>query len=56
MRGDWIYDWAMVELEYRAGPAPVVASARRPPKPWQGLRAALFPARRPERLRVAAER
>ncbi|WP_370963270.1 hypothetical protein [Amycolatopsis sp. cg9] len=56
MRGDWIYDWAKVEMEYRAGPAPVAAGPRRPSKLWQGLRAGLFPGRRPEQLRAATER
>ena len=48
MRGDWIHDWVLVEMEYRAGPRPAAAAKeRRPPSaPWQALRAALFPARR----------
>ncbi len=49
MRGDWIYDWAKVEMEYRAGPTPAVAPPRRPSKLWQALRAGLFPGRRPHR-------
>ncbi|MEU7790825.1 MULTISPECIES: hypothetical protein [unclassified Amycolatopsis] len=55
MRGDWIYDWAKVEMEYRAGPAPAAVARRRPSKVWRSLRAGLFPVRRAE-LRVAAER
>lgn len=34
MRGDWIYDWVRVEMEYRAGPRP---EARRPPRHWTRL-------------------
>ena len=50
MRGDWIHDWVLVEMEYRAGPpAPVTtmrAEERRPPStPWRALWTALFAAR-----------
>ena len=53
MRGDWIHDWVLVEMDYRAGrPARVAAmraEERRPPsRPWRALRAALFPAHRVE--------
>ena len=51
MRGDWIHDWVLVEMDYRAGrPSPVAAvragTRRAPSKPWRALRAAVFPARR----------
>jgi hypothetical protein len=48
MRGDWIHDWVLVEMEYRAGPAPVVRERRlRPPsKHWRALWAGLFAAHR----------
>jgi hypothetical protein len=44
MRGDWIHDWVQVEMEYRAGPAPVATERRlRPPsRPWRTLWAGLF--------------
>ncbi|SFW82776.1 hypothetical protein [Amycolatopsis australiensis] len=47
MRGDWIYDWVRVEMEYRAGPPPVVRRGRadrRAPRHWAALWAGLFPA------------
>ncbi|MET8853261.1 hypothetical protein [Amycolatopsis sp. NPDC004625] len=38
MRGDWIYDWVQVEMDYRTGqpPAPLVRAAkeRRPARSW----------------------
>ncbi|GAB3145434.1 hypothetical protein GCM10027258_35950 [Amycolatopsis stemonae] len=45
MRGDWIYDWVRVEMEYRAGPAPVVRRPRpdrSPSRHWAALWAGLF--------------
>ena len=52
MRGDWIYDWVRVEMEYRTGPPPApalrAARERQPSKPWKALWAALFPAHRVE--------
>ena len=47
MRGDWIHDWVQVEMAYRAGPRPApVVRDRAPSRPWQALRAAVFPPRR----------
>ncbi|MEU5264748.1 hypothetical protein [Amycolatopsis sp. NPDC021455] len=51
MRGDWIHDWVLVEMDYRAGTpsrvAAVRAEERRPPsKPWRALWATLFPPHR----------
>ncbi|WIX99716.1 hypothetical protein QRX60_37535 [Amycolatopsis mongoliensis] len=51
MRGDWIYDWVRVEMEYRAGPPPAVRRPREPrpaPRHWAALRAGLFPGGRAE--------
>ncbi|MEV4146686.1 hypothetical protein AB0J40_23680 [Amycolatopsis sp. NPDC049691] len=47
MRGDWIYDWVRVEMEYRAGP-PHPVRRRREPRQWTALWAALFSGRRIE--------
>jgi hypothetical protein len=46
MRGDWIYDWVQVELEYRAyRPPQQHHHHRKPPaRPWAALRSALFTA------------
>lgn len=48
MRGDWIHDWVLVEMEYRAGPrpAPAVPRDRPPSQHWKALWAAVFPPRR----------
>ncbi|MGK3202206.1 hypothetical protein [Amycolatopsis sp. MEPSY49] len=48
MRGDWIYDWVRVEMEYRAGPPQPVRGRREAPRHWAALWAGLFPARRVE--------
>lgn len=51
MRGDWIYDWVRVEMEYRAGPRPAVRRPRelRPaPRHWAALWAGLFAGRQAE--------
>ncbi|MEV6645676.1 hypothetical protein [Amycolatopsis sp. NPDC051371] len=51
MRGDWIYDWVRVEMEYRAGPPPAVRRPRevRPaPRHWAALWAGLFSSHRAE--------
>ncbi|MCR6482402.1 hypothetical protein M8542_06215 [Amycolatopsis sp. OK19-0408] len=42
MRGDWIYDWVRVEMEYRAGPAPAVRRERPAARHWTTLWAGLF--------------
>jgi hypothetical protein len=46
MRGDWIHDWVLVEMEYRAGPRPAVRTPRRASRPWSALWTGLFPAHR----------
>jgi hypothetical protein len=49
MRGDWIYDWARVEMEYRAGPVTARrrdGEPRRASRPWRALWAGLFGAHR----------
>ncbi|MFJ7214351.1 hypothetical protein [Amycolatopsis sp. NPDC098790] len=48
MRGDWIYDWVRVEMEYRAGPPRPVRRRREVPRHWTALWAGLFSARRAE--------
>jgi hypothetical protein len=53
MRGDWIHDWVMVEMDYRAGQPSRVAAmraeeGRAPSKPWRALWAALFSPHRVE--------
>jgi len=45
MRGDWIYDWVRVEMEYRAGPERPVhrrRTDRKPTRHWRALWAGLF--------------
>jgi hypothetical protein len=48
MRGDWIHDWVLVEMAYRAGPRPAPAlrprEGRPSSKPWKALWTAVFPA------------
>jgi hypothetical protein len=46
MRGDWIHDWVLVEMEYRAGPAPAARTPRPAARPWAALWAGLFTAHR----------
>ncbi|WP_329047242.1 hypothetical protein OG738_34035 [Amycolatopsis sp. NBC_01488] len=48
MRGDWIYDWVRVEMEYRAGPPPAARRPRSTPRHWAALRASLFTSHRVE--------
>ena len=48
MRGDWIYDWVRVEMEYRAGPPPAVRAPRPAPRHWAALWAGLFTSHRAE--------
>lgn len=57
MRGDWIYDWVQVEMDYRTGGTERRAPVRRtrPSRSWTALRSALSttpkqPAARPGRL------
>jgi hypothetical protein len=43
MRGDWIYDWVRVEMEYRAGsPVPRQRTGQEPSRHWRVLWAGLF--------------
>ncbi|MFI5590973.1 hypothetical protein ACIA5G_38400 [Amycolatopsis sp. NPDC051758] len=48
MRGDWIHDWVLVEMAYRAGPRPVVRTPRPASRPWSTLWTGLFTAHRAE--------
>jgi hypothetical protein len=50
MRGDWIYDWVRVEMDYRAGPPPVHRrrEVRPAPRHWAALWAGLFASHRAE--------
>ncbi len=52
MRGDWIYDWVRVEMEYRAGRPEAAPHRPREPRPaarrWAALRAGLFAGHRAE--------
>ncbi|MFJ1759417.1 hypothetical protein ACIOD2_03810 [Amycolatopsis sp. NPDC088138] len=49
MRGDWMYDWVRVEMDYRAGPRPVSPrrTERKPARHWRALWAGLFAGQRP---------
>lgn len=48
MRGDWIYDWVRVEMEYRAGPPRVHREHRPATRHWAALWAGLFTGHRAE--------
>ncbi|MGW5721140.1 hypothetical protein ACWEVP_33535 [Amycolatopsis sp. NPDC003865] len=48
MRGDWIHDWVLVEMEYRAGPPRPAPRRREEPRHRAALWAGLFPARHVE--------